>query len=117
MMASPCQPVKRLNSSRRQAIRNSLPQVCVTCGATQNLTLDHIVARSLGGSNERHNLQILCKGCNRRKAQFEAEELQKRERLERKQQQAEYFREQARQKRTLATGQAGYYSNKKFLKP
>ena len=107
--------INRLNSTRRRSIRNSLPQVCVTCGTTQNLTLDHIVARSLGGSNERHNLQILCAGCNRRKAAFESQERAKRERAERKMQQANYFREQARQAKALASGKPSYYSNKKFL--
>lgn len=37
---------------------------CLECGATDNLTLDHIVPRSLGGSHEEENLQTLCRRCN-----------------------------------------------------
>jgi hypothetical protein len=41
---------------------------CRRCGSTRNLEVDHIVARSRGGSSEEDNLQALCRRCNRRKA-------------------------------------------------
>lgn len=37
---------------------------CVKCGSTENLTLDHIVPKSLGGIGKVINLQTLCKNCN-----------------------------------------------------
>jgi hypothetical protein len=37
---------------------------CQICGVNDNLTFDHIVPRSWGGSNEMDNLCILCKKCN-----------------------------------------------------
>ncbi len=37
---------------------------CVTCGAKEKLTIDHIRPVSKGGKNEISNLQILCKSCN-----------------------------------------------------
>lgn len=40
---------------------------CVTCGADNPLSLDHIWPWSLGGSDEPSNLQTLCIPCNCRK--------------------------------------------------
>lgn len=40
---------------------------CVECGATDDLTVDHIVPISRGGGNDSANLRILCRSCNSRK--------------------------------------------------
>lgn len=40
---------------------------CVTCGATDDLTLDHIYPWSLGGPDVEENLRVLCRPCNSRK--------------------------------------------------
>jgi hypothetical protein len=40
---------------------------CVICRTNDNLTIDHIVPRSKGGTEERNNLQTLCRSCNSRK--------------------------------------------------
>jgi 5-methylcytosine-specific restriction endonuclease McrA len=37
---------------------------CLACGATEDLSVDHIHPLSLGGSNEITNLQVLCCECN-----------------------------------------------------
>lgn len=41
---------------------------CKNCGATDNLTIDHIVPRALGGSSSQGNLRLLCEPCNAEKA-------------------------------------------------
>lgn len=40
---------------------------CVTCGATEDLTIDHIIPIINGGRDDYGNLQTLCRTCNSRK--------------------------------------------------
>jgi 5-methylcytosine-specific restriction enzyme A len=37
---------------------------CQNCGATEKLTIDHIIPLAEGGSNDLSNLQTLCLRCN-----------------------------------------------------
>jgi len=37
---------------------------CLACGTSENLTMDHIKPRSMGGLNDIDNLQTLCQHCN-----------------------------------------------------
>jgi 5-methylcytosine-specific restriction protein A len=46
---------------------------CRACHATSDLTVDHRIARALGGTNDISNLQVLCLGCNRAKNRHELE--------------------------------------------
>lgn len=41
---------------------------CLCCGATDNISIDHIKPISKGGTNELNNLQPLCKSCNSSKS-------------------------------------------------
>ena len=41
--------------------------VCQNCKTTKNLTVDHILALSNGGTDDLSNLQLLCRPCNSRK--------------------------------------------------
>lgn len=40
---------------------------CLCCGATKNLSIDHVVPLSKGGVNDISNYQPLCKSCNSKK--------------------------------------------------
>ena len=40
---------------------------CVNCDTTNNLTIDHIVPVSYGGTSELSNLQLLCRRCHGQK--------------------------------------------------
>jgi 5-methylcytosine-specific restriction endonuclease McrA len=37
---------------------------CAKCGALDDLTIDHVVPKSLGGENSQRNYQTLCRQCN-----------------------------------------------------
>jgi 5-methylcytosine-specific restriction endonuclease McrA len=40
---------------------------CRRCGATEDLTIDHVIPRVAGGTNHFLNVQTLCDACNRTK--------------------------------------------------
>ena len=40
---------------------------CKHCGTRERLSIDHVIARANGGSDDIENLQTLCMPCNRRK--------------------------------------------------
>jgi hypothetical protein len=41
---------------------------CRYCGATANLTVDHVIPRCLGGDDDAANLVVACRSCNSRKS-------------------------------------------------
>jgi len=47
---------------------------CVYCGSHRNLTLDHVIPKSRGGTNSWTNLVTSCQNCNLRKADRTPEE-------------------------------------------
>ena len=47
---------------------------CVYCGSSRNLTLDHVIPKSRGGSNSWTNLVTSCQKCNLKKADRTPEE-------------------------------------------
>jgi len=47
---------------------------CVYCKAIENLTLDHVIPQSRGGSHESDNLVCACASCNSRKRNRTPEE-------------------------------------------
>lgn len=57
-------PQKRLQVFRRDNYK------CIKCGSTSNLTADHILPRSKGGTNDLNNLRTLCDTCNSEKGNF-----------------------------------------------
>jgi len=47
---------------------------CVYCGSSRNLTIDHVIPKSRGGTNEWTNLVTSCFKCNLKKADSTPEE-------------------------------------------
>lgn len=65
--------IQKINQRRpgiSRAIRSGVLRFgkCKACGSTEELSVDHIIPYSKGGSNQRSNLQCLCMNCNRRKS-------------------------------------------------
>ena len=61
-------PAKRQVSVKlRMQVYDLDGHACRRCGATENLSVDHIVSESKGGPTKLHNLQTLCRSCNSRK--------------------------------------------------
>lgn len=56
-----------ISSELRQAVYDRDGRACRHCGATTNLSLDHIHPFSLGGDDTYENLQTLCRSCNSKK--------------------------------------------------
>ena len=62
--------IRQWKRNRRALYRRVLERDghrCVLCGATDHLTLDHIVPKSKGGPRTEHNFRTLCKPCNQAK--------------------------------------------------
>lgn len=57
--------------SKRQTARERIFErdgfKCVVCGTTKNLTIDHKLPKSLGGTNGAYNLQTMCHDHNTEK--------------------------------------------------
>lgn len=51
----------------RRAVYERDGYACVNCGSPDQLTIDHINPRALGGTDREDNLQTLCITCNSRK--------------------------------------------------
>jgi len=52
--------------TQRGALFDTLGRRCRKCGATTDLTFDHITPWSHGGKTEQGNLRVLCRRCNSR---------------------------------------------------
>lgn len=46
------------------AILKAAKAKCEDCKTTENLTVNHIIPVSAGGTNEAENLEILCRECH-----------------------------------------------------
>jgi 5-methylcytosine-specific restriction endonuclease McrA len=58
---------KRTTGSLRFWWKEVSANGCRACGTMNDLTVDHIVSISNGGTDNKENLQVLCRGCNTKK--------------------------------------------------
>lgn len=66
-----------VSKAMRKRIVQMYGRKCFACGRTltaDEITIDHIVARSRGGAGDEVNLQVLCKECNNAKGDTLVEE-------------------------------------------
>jgi 5-methylcytosine-specific restriction endonuclease McrA len=70
-VSEPVKRTRRQSQSRRSEAKRKKPKImtrdgakCRYCDAVDNLTIDHLVPLSKGGSNAQSNLGIACHGCN-----------------------------------------------------
>lgn len=64
-----------INDSIRQLIRQRADCLCEYCHSSERLsanrfTIDHLIPRSIGGSDELDNLALACRRCNERRYNF-----------------------------------------------
>ena len=53
----------------RERIKENWSEQCAYCGSEEELTLDHIVPRSLGGLDKTTNVLCACHDCNQSKVE------------------------------------------------
>jgi 5-methylcytosine-specific restriction endonuclease McrA len=66
-------PFKKVHLSRQNIFKRD-DNECIYCGATTDLTIDHVIPRSKGGSNTWENLVTCCGICNVRKCSKDVDE-------------------------------------------
>ena len=55
----------------RERIKENWNHTCAYCGSTENITLDHVKPRSLGGEDKSNNIVCACHDCNQSKGHTE----------------------------------------------
>jgi 5-methylcytosine-specific restriction endonuclease McrA len=66
-----------ISEDLRQAIRERAEYICEYCHSSERLsasrfTIDHVIPKSLGGSDALDNLALACRRCNERRYNFVA---------------------------------------------
>lgn len=66
MSARVAGPIKywSVSPKKRQDVKERDGFACVACGSEESLSIDHVLPRALGGSDDMSNLQTLCRWCN-----------------------------------------------------
>src|SRR2546428_14160262 len=65
-------PSRYIPASVRHRVFERDNYTCSFCGSQEDLTLDHYVALSLGGTHDESNLVTACRSCNSRKGKVGA---------------------------------------------
>ncbi|MEL6272546.1 MAG: HNH endonuclease signature motif containing protein, partial [Chloroflexota bacterium] len=61
---------KRNYNAWYAALVEQYGKVCLHCGATDDLKIDHVVSVARGGKSEYENMQLLCATCNTAKSKL-----------------------------------------------
>lgn len=56
--------VGKLSGKEWEYIKNLYGNICLRCGTNENLSIDHVIPISKGGTNTVDNVQPLCRRCN-----------------------------------------------------
>ncbi len=74
---APVNPGKRRKMSTKKALAvfDKNGYRCISCGSRKELTVDHIVPITRGGTDDMGNLQTLCRSCNAAKGNKIQEEV------------------------------------------
>lgn len=83
----PMMQVATVKKAVRNAWKRKFGSICQICGVVMHFeikfrdshkyaTIDHIIARCLGGTNHLSNIQVVCKKCNNEKSADESPEKQ-----------------------------------------
>lgn len=65
--SGPQRPPKKKGNQRIYDIMDKYGNSCIYCGSRERITIDHYVARSLGGDGRMENLVPACEPCNNAK--------------------------------------------------
>ena len=65
-------PNNKIKTKRKKALIAKVGH-CENCGSIEDLTIDHILARGLGGRDTKDNWQVYCYKCNNKKSAKESE--------------------------------------------
>jgi len=57
----------RRKKARWKYIKKTKQVRCEWCGTTENITIDHKLPKSQGGSNKQNNLRLLCRKCHNKR--------------------------------------------------
>ena len=58
---------RKISDKKKRTVLSIHGAYCLCCGIDENITMDHIVPLSRGGSDKIDNLQPLCGSCNKKK--------------------------------------------------
>jgi 5-methylcytosine-specific restriction endonuclease McrA len=65
--------IQDLSKSQYKRILKDLFSYCIYCESDSNLTIDHVVPRSKGGTEKMNNLVVACFDCNQQKGSKDLE--------------------------------------------
>lgn len=60
--------MKMGSTAEDERLKMTFPQACCYCGTLENLSIDHLIPRSKGGSDHGENLVWACRSCNSSKS-------------------------------------------------